>query len=270
MHFLFGCHSQWRLSREKIVTILLVDLGNTALKWSTSEDPGNPHTYVHSGATAVSEELLRTWMDLNPTRVFGCMVSSEALALSLTKFFNRCQINWEWLQSEKTFEGPFFLENAYSNVHQLGSDRWHAAIGAASLFPNEALLVAQLGTATTVDTVIPTEKGMQFLGGRILAGPSLMVSALTSATQCRYEKVGESVAFPLNTVDAISTGIIEAHLGVFELARRAIREKGFEPRIVFAGGAAPLMAPYITKAFPNAVQMHNLVLHGLALRARLS
>ncbi len=270
MHFLFGCHSQWRLSREKIVTILLVDLGNTALKWSTSEDPGNPHTYVHSGATAVSEELLRTWMDLNPTRVFGCMVSSEALALSLTKFFNRCQINWEWLQSEKTFEGPFFLENAYSNVHQLGSDRWHAAIGAVSLFPNEALLVAQLGTATTVDTVIPTEKGMQFLGGRILAGPSLMVSALTSATQCRYEKVGESVAFPLNTVDAISTGIIEAHLGVFELARRAIREKGFEPRIVFAGGAAPLMAPYITKAFPNAVQMHNLVLHGLALRARLS
>lgn len=270
MHFLFGCHSQWRLSREKIVTILLVDLGNTALKWSTSEDPGNPHTYVHSGATAVSEELLRTWMDLNPTRVFGCMVSSEALALSLTKFFNRCQINWEWLQSEKTFEGPFFLENAYSNVHQLGSDRWHAAIGAVSLFPNEALLVAQLGTATTVDTVIPTEKGMQFLGGRILAGPSLMVSALTSATQCRYEKVGESVAFPLNTVDAISTGIIEAHLGVFELARRAIREKGFEPRIVFAGGASPLMAPYITKAFPNAVQMHNLVLHGLALRARLS
>lgn len=252
------------------MTILLVDLGNTALKWSTSDNPGEPHTYVHSGATAVSEDLLHTWMDLKPTRVFGCMVSSEALALSLTKFFNRCQINWEWLQSEKTFEGPFFLENAYSNVHQLGSDRWHAAIGAVSLFPNEALIVAQLGTATTVDTVIPTEKGMKFLGGRILAGPSLMVSALTGATQCRYEKVGESVPFPLNTVDAISTGIIEAHIGVFELARRAIREKGFEPRIVFAGGAAPLMAPYITKAFPDAVQMHNLVLHGLALRAHLS
>ena len=251
------------------MTALLVDLGNTALKWAMSDDPENPRTYVHAGASAVHGEMLQTWLNLRPERVFGCMVSSEALALSLTKFFNRYQIEWDWLQSEKVFEGPFRLENAYENYHQLGSDRWHAAIGAVSLFPNQALIVAQLGTATTVDTVIPGEKAMRFLGGRILAGPSLMISALTGATRCRYNAIGKSETFPLNTTDAISTGIVEAHIGVFEQARKAIRDIGFEPRIVFAGGAAPLLAPYITKAFPDAVQKHNLVLHGLALRAKL-
>ena len=250
------------------MTVLLVDLGNTALKWSTSEFPGEPHTYVHAGSSILSEELIRQWLSLRPSRVFGCMVSSEALALSLTKFFNRQQIHWEWLQSEKVFKGPFCLKNGYDNYKQLGSDRWYAAIGAASLFPNKALLIAQIGTATTVDTVLPDRSGMIFLGGRILAGP-LMISSLTGATQCKYSEPGKQEAFPLNTVDAISTGIIEAHLGVFEHACRAVREKGFEPQIVFAGGAAPLLAPYITQAFPGAVQKHNLVLHGLALRSKL-
>ena len=251
------------------MTVLLVDLGNTALKWATSDRPGDPHTYVHAGSSVISEDLIRTWLSLRPSRVFGCMVSSEALALSLTNFFNRQHVHWEWLQSEKSSNATFCLKNGYDNYRQLGSDRWHAAIGAVSLFPNQALIIAQIGTATTVDTVLPDKDGMVFLGGRILAGPSLMISSLIGATQCKYSEPGKQEAFPLNTVDAISTGIIEAHWGLFEHACRAVREKGFEPQIVFAGGAAPILAPYITQAFPDAVQKHNLVLHGLALRAKL-
>lgn len=252
------------------MTVLLVDLGNTALKWATSDAPEEPHTCVHAGSSIASNDLLNEWRDLKPSRILGCMVSSEALALSLTKFFNLHQINWEWLQSEKIFNGPFRLKNLYDNYRQLGSDRWHAAIGAVSLFPNQALLIAQIGTATTIDTVLPGKDEMEFFGGRILAGPSLMISALTGATRCRYNRIGKRENFPLNTEEAISTGIIEAHLGVFEHARQYVRKKGFEPKIVFAGGAAPLLAPYIVEEFPEAVQKHNLVLHGLSLRAKLN
>jgi len=253
------------------VTVLLLDLGNTALKWASLHSPDSSQTVVHAGEDSAPEALLQEWVKLRPRRVVGCMVSSEMLALSLTKFFNQQKIQWEWLRSEPAYCGDIQLTNTYEDVRQLGSDRWHAAIGAASLYPNRALLVAQFGTASTVDAVVPKpEGGMEFRGGRILAGPSLMLSSLMTGTRCRPEGIGVRRAFPRNTTDAIGTGIIEAHIGVLEHAQCALREEGFEPTLVFAGGAAPLLAPYILEAFPEAIQKHNLVLRGLAMRARLT
>ena len=43
---------------------------------------------------------------------------------------------------------------------------------------------------------------------------------------------------------------------------------GGKTRIVMAGGAAPLLAPHVTRAFPGAMLKHNLVLNGLALRVK--
>lgn len=37
---------------------LLIDLGNTALKWATTDDPESPHTIVHGGTHHFSEKLL--------------------------------------------------------------------------------------------------------------------------------------------------------------------------------------------------------------------
>lgn len=83
----FGPWSAPLFGREThIVTVLLLDLGNTALKWTTLDKPEEPQTYVHGGHGTPPDELLRTWSALKPTRVVGCMVSSEMLALSLTKF----------------------------------------------------------------------------------------------------------------------------------------------------------------------------------------
>ena len=44
-------------------------------------------------------------------------------------------------------------------------------------------------------------------------------------------------------------------------------DTGADVKIVFAGGAAPLLAPYIRARFPQAVLKHNLVLRGLAQQA---
>lgn len=252
------------------MTVLLIDLGNTALKWATLETPDEPHTYVHGGSDTVSETLLNEWLCLKPSRVVGCMVSSETLALTLTRFFNQHGIAWEWLHSEGRFDGAFTLLNRYENSRQLGSDRWYAAIGAAGLYPGEAQLVVHMGTATTVDTILPEEDHLAFMGGRILPGPLMMYEALVHGTRCRPEGVVRIEDFPLTTDAAISTGILEAHIGVFERALNAIRRRGFEPRFVFAGGAAPRYADYIRTAYPQAVLKHNMVLRGLALKAVLS
>ena len=83
------------------MTVLLIDLGNTALKWATLDSPDEPHTYVHGGSDTVADSLLEVWLSLKPSRVVGCMVSSETLALTLTRFFNQHGIVWEWLHSEE-------------------------------------------------------------------------------------------------------------------------------------------------------------------------
>ena len=264
----FGPWSAPLFGREThIVTVLLLDLGNTALKWTTLDKPEEPQTYVHGGHGTPPDELLRTLSALKPTRVVGCMVSSEMLALSLTKFFNAHGIPWEWLHSEPVFRGNFELTNGYENCRQLGSDRWFAAIGAASLYPGQSLLVVHMGTATTVDSVVSENGRLVFCGGRILPGPAMMYESLVKGTRCRPNGIGAVEPFPKNTDSAISTGILEAHLGVIEHAMAAMQDKGSDVKIVFAGGAAPLLAPYIRARFPQAVLKHNLVLRGLAQQA---
>ena len=66
----FGPWSAPLFGREThIVTVLLLDLGNTALKWTTLDKPEEPQTYVHGGHGTPPDELLRTWSALKPTRV---------------------------------------------------------------------------------------------------------------------------------------------------------------------------------------------------------
>ena len=74
--------------------------------------------------------------------------------------------------------------------------------------------------------------------------------------------------FPSNTADAIATAVLEAHLGIVDRSLACMCRMGYkEPKLLFAGGAAPLFAPYIMQESPQAVIKHNLVLRGLAMRA---
>ncbi len=252
------------------MTALLLDLGNTALKWATSDKPEEPHAYVHCGNDVVPDELLHKWLNLKPERVVGCMVSSEKFAFNITRFFNSHGIKWDWLHSDRIFEGKSLtVVNKYDNYEQLGSDRWHAVIGAASLYPGQPILVVHIGTATTADVVVPEgDRTQAFIGGRILPGPSMMTEALLTKTRCRPGRIGVRSDFPSNTADAIATAVLEAHLGIVDRSLACMCRMGYkEPKLLFAGGAAPLFAPYIMQEYPQAVIKHNLVLRGLAMRA---
>ena len=62
--------------------------------------------------------------------------------------------------------------------------------------------------------------------------------------------------------------MLEAHLGIVDRSLASLHRRGFDdPCLLFAGGAAPLFAPYIMQEYPQAVIKHNLVLRGLAMRA---
>ena len=167
------------------MSTLLIDLGNTALKWALTDDPEQARTFVHHGRDHLPDELQQQWLRLKPKNILGCIVGSENVAFAATQFFNLHGFRWIWLKAEKQFRGSFILNNCYDSVRQLGADRWFAAIGAASLYPRQAVLVMHMGTATTVDALVPNGEEVDFLGGRILPGPTMMLDALLEHTGCR-------------------------------------------------------------------------------------
>lgn len=254
------------------MTTLLIDLGNTALKWTTPEEADTPHTVVHQGSTQGKDELYRNWLALRPSRVIGCNVASPTLAFSATKFFNDHGIPWEWVRSESTHRAVgFTLTNAYERTGQLGPDRWYASIGALSLFRGTPLLVVHAGTATTVDSVFMTGLGeYRFMGGRIAPGPALMHKALLSAVPTLDSSLTEHKDFPLCSSDAITTGIIDAQVGLIAQAYESMCEAGQRPKIILAGGSSRFLAPRLRTLHPTLIVRHNLVLGGLAQKARES
>jgi type III pantothenate kinase len=67
------------------------------------------------------------------------------------------------------------IQNAYETKDILGSDRLSCAVGAYELFPNENVLVLQLGTCITSDFI--TKEGV-YLGGSISPGMAMRFKAL--------------------------------------------------------------------------------------------
>lgn len=255
---------------EEEVTVLLVDLGNTALKWSVLGSEGEPNTVVHRGQGHFKKDLYAEWLALKPSRVVGCTVAAPALAFSATKFFNDHGIAWEWVRPQSIFKaGGICLENHYANPSQLGADRWHAALGAVCAAPGAPLLVVHTGTATTVDSIAMMGNGRYaFLGGRIAPGITLMQKGLFEGIPSLPVEMGKSTDFPVCTADAIATGLIDAQVGLIVRAKHVFeRTAGSPVRVMLAGGAAGYLAPHLRQEVPNLLVHHNLVLRGLAARA---
>lgn len=248
--------------------VLLIDIGNTALKWAWAEQPGAPRTVIHAELADPTAALRAEWAGAAPVRALGCCVAADTIHAAATAALAPLAI--EWMSAQPAYHGrDFSLINAYRDPLTLGSDRWHAALGAASLYPGEALLVVHVGTATTADSVLPgpEPRTQVFAGGRIAPGPLLMRDSLVRGTARLPVARGVRADFPDHTQDAISTGVLEAQAGLIDRAAAAMRAAGHAPRLVLAGGAAQEIAPLVLPGFAQAAVEHNLVLRGLALRA---
>ncbi len=62
---------------------------------------------------------------------------------------------------------PVPIKNLYGTPETLGMDRLAAAVGASVMFPSQAVLIVDFGTAITFDIV--TAEG-EYLGGNISPG----------------------------------------------------------------------------------------------------
>ncbi|MFC7421627.1 type III pantothenate kinase [Iodobacter arcticus] len=240
--------------------ILLIDLGNTRIKWAYREgETLSTEGFILN--TDFNQLLLQLSALPQPEVIHGCTVGAPNLASQLDAF---CQTQWQrtiqWLQVSREALG---IQNGYRYLEQQGPDRWAAVLGARSLFPDKALLIASAGTALTVDAL--TEDN-EFLGGMILPGLRLMKSALADQTERLTISDGAFHDFPRCTTDAIQTGCLSALAGSIMAMHARLALRGDTPLCILSGGDAAAIAPLLSAYHPIIAE--QLVLHGLAALAR--
>ncbi|MFM7109290.1 MAG: type III pantothenate kinase [Planctomycetaceae bacterium] len=149
---------------------------------------------------------------------------------------------------------------------RVGIDRVCAAAAAVAARPGRPVVVVDCGTATTVDLVSPAG---EFLGGAILPGPTLLARALAEGTSRLPEVAALDTAPPpalpgRSTQSAIAAGIGWGMRGaVARLVVEARAALGGAADVILTGGSAGV----VRDAIPDAVEMPDLVLAGIALAA---
>jgi type III pantothenate kinase len=129
------------------------------------------------------------------------------------------------------------------NPREVGADRIANAAAAHHLYRGP-IIVADLGTATTFDTI---SKEGDYLGGAIAPGILTAAEALfTRASMLpRVELTHPKYAIGTNTIAAIQSGVIFGYVGLIEgvVARiqQELVEIGEKATVVATGGCAPLI-----------------------------
>lgn len=127
------------------------------------------------------------------------------------------------------------------NPREVGADRIVNAAAAHQLYGGP-VIIADLGTATTFDTV---SKEGDYVGGAIAPGINTAAEALVTRTAQlhRVELVAPKHAIGTNTIAAMQSGIIFGYVGLVEGLVARIQEELMEKaRVVATGGYAELIA----------------------------
>jgi len=127
------------------------------------------------------------------------------------------------------------------NPREVGADRIVNAAAAHHLYGGP-IIIADLGTATTFDTV---SKEGDYLGGAI--APGIVTAAEALFTQAamlpRVEFVHPKHAIGTNTIAAMQSGIIFGYVGLIEgIVARIQKELGEKAKVIATGGFAELLA----------------------------
>lgn len=241
---------------------LLLDLGNTRLKWAWQ---ARPDAWLAQGAVDwqadIAAALDVAWAGLpRPAMVVAASVVDSVreaqVAASVSRVFDRLP---HWLRTPASACG---VRNAYAEPERLGVDRFLAMV-AAYADGRAPCVLAGVGTALTLDALAADG---QHLGGLIAPGPQLMQQSLRDATaRVRPERPGEILELADNTADAVTSGCWQAAAGLIErFAMRMAQRLGGSPMLVLGGGDAAILLPLLSLP---AQLSHDGVLRGLAVWA---
>jgi type III pantothenate kinase len=223
-------------------TRLLLDAGNTRLKWAMVEG----EQWRGQGSASYSDlSALARVLTLGAV----CYIASVARAQHedrINSLLAPFAITPTWLVAEAGF---LDVRNGYTQPQQLGVDRWMGLI-AARRRTQQPTLVVSVGTAMTVDAL--AGDGM-FLGGLIVPGVAMMRQALQHGTARVAKGSGTWQAFPHSTSDAVESGIVAALCGAIQMQHARLAEAvGMMPHCILTGGDAGKLLLHLEVAVEHA------------------
>lgn len=189
--------------------ILLVDAGNSRLKWSYLVDGERSEQfaqdYSEDDANSILDNLLaQTDPQGNAIKqLFLVSVLRNGFVQHTQKVCDQLHIGLHFISSQAE---AYNVTNGYDDPSKLGADRFVGIIAAHHLLSKHHSIVVSCGTAVTIDAI--TSKG-EHLGGLILPGlQSFSDNLIKKAALLSKPKSPQTKLFASNTADAISSGSI--------------------------------------------------------------
>jgi type III pantothenate kinase len=232
---------------------LLVDIGNTRLKWALLDGSGafgDCGVAVHGGDPAAT---LPDLAPLQPSEIWIAHVTGAEQGARLhAAARERYGCDPHHARSAEGWRG---LKSAYVEPERLGVDRWLALV-AAWAQQRGASCVVGAGTALTVDAV---DADGRHLGGIIVAGLDTQQRALLGNTRfgTRRRKRRYHGGLGDDTESCVMQGAALACLGAID---RACAAAGSGARRLITGGDAAILLPHLGAGWEHRPQ---LVLEGL-------
>ncbi|WP_153076445.1 type III pantothenate kinase [Paraburkholderia bonniea] len=267
---------------------LLIDAGNSRVKWALAQADGRQiqtGAFTHDAAAAanpldgnVSASTasmgIPAWQALpQPGSAWLSNVAGAAVAQRLDALL---EAHWPSLPRTtiRARAQQCGVTNGYATPSTLGSDRWAGLIGARATFPHEPLLLATIGTATTLEAL---RADGTFIGGLIAPGWSLMMRSLGEHT-AQLPTLDAHAArgllsgdpqhgpwFATDTPRSLSAGCALAQASLIERMWRDLAQEWQAPvRLVLNGGGADEVSAVLRVPY---TRHDSLVLSGLALIA---
>ncbi|MCH9770419.1 MAG: type III pantothenate kinase [Gammaproteobacteria bacterium] len=249
--------------------LLCLDVGNSHIFGGVFTEEKLHLSFRHpSKRGATSDQIgifLRTVLrenNLDPVKVKAIIICSVvpaidySLASACIKYFNL----------EPLFLRPGVktgLKIRVKNPLEVGADRIANAIAAINQFPEQNILVVDLGTATTF---CATSANKEFLGGAIMPGLRISMEALshTAAKLAPVSITRMQHALGTTTNSNIQSGLYFGQLGALRELTSKIKQEAFGSKpttIIGTGGFAQLFET--ENIFTTIIA--DLSLHGLRI-----
>ena len=217
---------------------LYIDVGNSAIKWRTSDSKVFSEDIENFSITSLKQSNV-AWLSA---------VAHSGIVQEISTHFETINI----IKPHKRFGN---LTLSYEDPSMLGADRFSAMLGAINHFPNNPLLVIDIGSAITFDVI---DKNGLHHGGLIMPG--------MKALRGSFEKFKTSdlslglKGLANNTDDAWKQGTYAMMIGAINYQIESF-QSNFSDGVVTACGG---MVKEIKKELPKSIELFdNLVLDGL-------
>ena len=217
---------------------LYIDIGNSAVKWRTSDSKVFSEDVENFSITALNQ-FNKTWLSA---------VAHPDIVQDMSVYFETINI----IKPQQKFGN---LTLSYKDPSFMGADRFAAMLGAINHFPESSLLVIDIGSAITFDVI---DKNGIHQGGLIMPGMKALRESFEKFKTSDLSSGLKSLAN--NTDDAWKQGTYAMMIGAINYQIESFQSTFSDGVISICGGKAK----EFKQELPESIKFFdNLVLDGL-------